>query len=356
MRPRHQAVAAERTWFMSSDNARKMRAGKRAALVAMASMLAAAGTLGLAGCGQKAEPVEMATVSAVPAQAASSKADAPHRSSASDFSVSSRSSHRSTTRDRSSASDAAGPQLVNSGQTSNPYDGMTSNTSLADPAAGTAGTASGAYYDEATGMWFDPTTNIYYSSNPNATAGDVSGMTAGTAGVTDAVPTPGTTGAITTSGAGLDEATPSVSYGSGDSGSQTAYSVSSRGGSGTVAPDAGTTTTGGTATASSRARQYLGVQNFSRSGLISQLEYDGYSEADATAAADALNLDWTDQARQRAAYFAGTQQWTRDQMVSQLEYEGWSADDAAAGADSVNYGGQSSSVPAEGSAVAVTPD
>ncbi len=44
------------------------------------------------------------------------------------------------------------------------------------------------------------------------------------------------------------------------------------------------------------AETYLSMQGFSRKGLIEQLEFEGYSKADATVAVDQVNPDWNEQA------------------------------------------------------------
>ncbi|HET7386154.1 MAG TPA: Ltp family lipoprotein, partial [Nocardioidaceae bacterium] len=48
------------------------------------------------------------------------------------------------------------------------------------------------------------------------------------------------------------------------------------------------------------AENYLSTAAFSRSGLIQQLKYEGYSRADASFAADAVHADWNEQAGKAA--------------------------------------------------------
>ena len=51
------------------------------------------------------------------------------------------------------------------------------------------------------------------------------------------------------------------------------------------------------------AQDYLNVSSFSRKGLIDQLVYEQFSEADATYAVDSLNVDWNQQAAKSAAAY-----------------------------------------------------
>ena len=54
--------------------------------------------------------------------------------------------------------------------------------------------------------------------------------------------------------------------------------------------------TAGQENARRSAESYLDGQAFSRSGLIKQLKFDGYSTADATYGVDAVSPDWNEQA------------------------------------------------------------
>lgn len=89
-------------------------------------------------------------------------------------------------------------------------------------------------------------------------------------------------------------------------------------------------------TASEAVENYLNVLNFSRQGLIEQLEYEGYSTSEATAAVDAYNVDWNQQAAGSAStYISIYPDFTRSELIEQLEYEGYTSSQAAYAADSV---------------------
>ena len=75
--------------------------------------------------------------------------------------------------------------------------------------------------------------------------------------------------------------------------------------------------------------------NFSRSGLIEQLEYEGYSNAHATAAVDGLDIDYDEQAAKQAQSYLDLTGFSRSGLIDQLMYEGYTASQAEAGVDAV---------------------
>jgi hypothetical protein len=79
------------------------------------------------------------------------------------------------------------------------------------------------------------------------------------------------------------------------------------------------------------ARDYLSFTSFSRSGLIDQLEYEGYSTSDATWAVDGLNVDWNEQAAQTARDYLDFTSFSRSGLIGQLEYDGFTPEQAEYG-------------------------
>ncbi len=71
------------------------------------------------------------------------------------------------------------------------------------------------------------------------------------------------------------------------------------------------------------AKNYLGVLPFSRSGLIKQLEYEGFSSADAIYGVDAQNADWNAQASKSANQYLKSMAFSRSGLIDQLIYEGF---------------------------------
>jgi hypothetical protein len=72
-----------------------------------------------------------------------------------------------------------------------------------------------------------------------------------------------------------------------------------------------------------QARNYLDFTSFSRSGLIEQLEYEGYSRADATFAVDYIHVNWKRQAWLKAEEYLDYSPFSRSGLIEQLEFEGF---------------------------------
>ncbi|WP_432541952.1 Ltp family lipoprotein [Kineococcus sp. SYSU DK002] len=83
-----------------------------------------------------------------------------------------------------------------------------------------------------------------------------------------------------------------------------------------------------------QAESYLSFTSFSRSGLIDQLEYEGFSTADATYGVDHVAVDWYEQARKKAASYLEFSAFSRQGLIEQLEYEGFTHDQAVHGVNS----------------------
>ena len=79
------------------------------------------------------------------------------------------------------------------------------------------------------------------------------------------------------------------------------------------------------------AESYLEHQSFSRSGLISQLKFEGYSTADATYGVDTVSPDWKEQAAKSAESYLEHQSFSRSGLISQLKFEGYSTAQATYG-------------------------
>lgn len=88
--------------------------------------------------------------------------------------------------------------------------------------------------------------------------------------------------------------------------------------------------------ASRSAASYLRAMGFSRSGLIKQLQYEGFSLSDATYGADAQNANWSAQAVRVGASYLRSSSFSRSGLIRQLEYEGFSYSDAVYGTDAQN--------------------
>lgn len=83
------------------------------------------------------------------------------------------------------------------------------------------------------------------------------------------------------------------------------------------------------------AANYLAVMPFSHSGLVGQLEYEGYSSDDATYAADNCGADWFVQAEKAATNYVDLMPFSRQGLIDQLIYEGYTEEQAVHGVDHV---------------------
>lgn len=85
------------------------------------------------------------------------------------------------------------------------------------------------------------------------------------------------------------------------------------------------------------AKQYLEISSFSRSGLIKQLEYEGYSNDEATYAVDHCGADWYEQAANSAKSYLDLMPFSRQELIDQLIYEGFDESQAEYGVSQNGY-------------------
>ena len=85
------------------------------------------------------------------------------------------------------------------------------------------------------------------------------------------------------------------------------------------------------------AENYLDFMAFSRSGLIKQLEFEGYSKDAATLAVDLLDVDWNEQAAKKAESYLDVMSFSRKGLISQLKFEGFTQKQAEYGVEAVGY-------------------
>jgi len=86
-----------------------------------------------------------------------------------------------------------------------------------------------------------------------------------------------------------------------------------------------------------KALSYLDVMAFSYSGLIDQLEYEGYSYQEAKYGADNCGADWNEQASLKAQSYLDYSAFSREGLMEQLVYEGFTEAQAEYGIQSVGY-------------------
>ena len=134
---------------------------------------------------------------------------------------------------------------------------------------------------------------------------------------------------------------PTESSRSGNSSSSSSYSGSSYSSSTSAGSSSqrssGSSATTGESNALQSAKSYLRVMAFSRSGLIEQLEYEGYSKSEATYAVDNCGADWYEQAAKSAKNYLDIMSFSRSGLIEQLEYEGFTHAQAVYGAEQNGY-------------------
>lgn len=85
------------------------------------------------------------------------------------------------------------------------------------------------------------------------------------------------------------------------------------------------------------AKTYLDYSAFSRTGLIKQLEYEGFTNEQAIYGTDNCGADWNEQAVKSAKTYLDYSSFSRDSLIEQLEYEGFTNEQAVYGADSSGF-------------------
>ncbi|MFS0854050.1 Ltp family lipoprotein [Microbacterium sp. 179-I 3D4 NHS] len=87
----------------------------------------------------------------------------------------------------------------------------------------------------------------------------------------------------------------------------------------------------------SKAKSYLDFMAFSRTGLIDQLEYEGFGTEDATFGVDNAGADWNAQAAKKAQSYLDMMAFSRSGLYDQLAYEGFQPAEIEFGLAAVGY-------------------
>ncbi len=83
------------------------------------------------------------------------------------------------------------------------------------------------------------------------------------------------------------------------------------------------------------AESYLRYSAFSKEGLIDQLEYEGFSTADAKFAVEHVTVDWKEQAQSSAESYLQYSAFSKKGLIDQLLYEGFTQKQAEYGVKNV---------------------
>ena len=86
-----------------------------------------------------------------------------------------------------------------------------------------------------------------------------------------------------------------------------------------------------------KAKDYLSIMSFSYTGLVEQLEYEGFTHEEAVYAVDRCGADWNEQAAKKAKSYMEMMSFSRSGLIDQLKFEGFTQEQAEYGARAVGY-------------------
>ena len=102
-------------------------------------------------------------------------------------------------------------------------------------------------------------------------------------------------------------------------------------------PEVTDSATLGEKNAAKSALDYISVMAFSYSGLVRQLEFEGYTNEEAVYGVDKCGADWKEQAAKSAEEYLSIMAFSRDGLIAQLESEGFTRQQAEYGVQAVGY-------------------
>ena len=85
------------------------------------------------------------------------------------------------------------------------------------------------------------------------------------------------------------------------------------------------------------ALSYLEYSAFSKEGLIGQLEYEKFTDSEVKYAIDNCDADWFEQAAKSAKSYLEYSSFSREGLIDQLEFEGFTYEQAVYGAEQNGY-------------------
>ena len=83
------------------------------------------------------------------------------------------------------------------------------------------------------------------------------------------------------------------------------------------------------------AQSYIAYTGFSKSGLIEQLKFEGFDNADATYAVEKIDVDWKEQAVIMAENYLDYSAFSKSGLIEQLKFEGFNEELATYAANEV---------------------
>lgn len=86
-----------------------------------------------------------------------------------------------------------------------------------------------------------------------------------------------------------------------------------------------------------KAKSYLSLMGFSRTGLIQQLEFEGFSTEDATFGTDSAGADWNAECAEKAKSYIDMMSFSRQGLYDQLAFEGFQPAEIEFGLTAIGY-------------------
>jgi hypothetical protein len=86
-----------------------------------------------------------------------------------------------------------------------------------------------------------------------------------------------------------------------------------------------------------KAKSYLSIMAFSKSGLIKQLKYEGFTAKEAKYGAAHCGANWKKQAVKKAKEYLKLMAFSKSGLIKQLKYDGFTSAQAKYAAKKVGY-------------------
>jgi hypothetical protein len=85
------------------------------------------------------------------------------------------------------------------------------------------------------------------------------------------------------------------------------------------------------------AESYLRNMAFSKTGLVEQLVFEGFTEDEAEFGVAQSDADWNEQAAKSAKSYLENMSFSREGLIDQLEFEGFTTEEAESGVSQNGY-------------------
>ena len=86
-----------------------------------------------------------------------------------------------------------------------------------------------------------------------------------------------------------------------------------------------------------KAKDYIRVLDFSKTGLIDQLEFEGFSEEDSKFAVDHIEVDWNEECYKKAESYMKLMNYSEQGLRDQLDFEGFTQSEIDYAVNKIGY-------------------